>query len=111
MEVFWKSISGIFQGSGFWLWFYMIFTISSMMLPSESDRSSWLPVFLVFLGFMAILIMAGAGGWMQTTLLPFINPFILDLVMVFSVSLVVHVLLLLPVWAFRSVLEKLVGYP
>lgn len=111
LEVFWKLVSDIYQGSGFWIWFYLVFTISSMMLPSESDRSSWLPVFLIFLGLIVILIVVGAGGWMQTTLLPFINPFILGLVMVFSVSLVVHVLLLLPVWGFKALLEKSVGYP
>ena len=111
MKVFWEAIRGIYRGSDFWIWFYLIFTISSMMLPSESDRSSWLPVFLIFLGLVAVLILAGAGTWIQNTLLPVINPFILDLVMVFSVSLVVHILLLLPVWGARSVLDRLVGYP
>lgn len=111
IKVFWEAIRSIYRGSDFWIWFYLIFTISSMMLPSESDRSSWLPVFLIFLGLVAVLILAGAGTWMQTTLLPVINPFILDLVMVFSVSLVVHILLLIPVWGSRSVLDRLVGYP
>lgn len=111
MQVFWEAIRGIYNGSDFWIWFYLIFTISSMMLPSESDRSSWLPVFLIFLGFVAVLILAGAGAWMQSTLLPVINPFILDLIIVFSVSLVVHSLLLIPVWGFRSLLDRLVGYP
>jgi len=111
MKIFWEAIRGIYRGSDFWIWFYLIFTISSMMLPSESDRSSWLPVFLIFLGLVAVLILAGAGTWIQNTLLPVINPFILDLVMVFSVSLVVHILLLIPVWGSRSVLDRLVGYP
>ena len=111
LESFWNGVVGIYRGVDFWIWFYLIFTISSMMLPSESDRSSWLPVILIFLGVMAILLVAGAGGWMQSNLLPFVNPFIIDLILVFSVSLIVHVFLLLPVWVLRAGLERFVGYP
>ncbi len=111
MESFVNAVKGIYLGNDFWIWFYLIFTISSMMLPSESDRSSWLPVILIFLGMLILLIVAGAGGWMESNLIPFVNPFILDLVMVFSVSLVVHILLLLPVWGFRAILVRLFGYP
>jgi hypothetical protein len=111
MESFWNTVEGIYLGNDFWIWFYLIFTISSMMLPSESDRSSWLPVILIFVGILILLIVAGAGGWMESNLIPFVSPFILDLVMVFSVSLVMHILLLLPVWGLRAILVRLVGYP
>jgi len=44
----------------FWLWLYLVFSISNAMLPSESDREPWRPV-LIFLA------LAGLGlywsGW------------------------------------------------
>ena len=110
-STFWQAISKTYHGADFWVWFYLIFTISSMMLPSESDRSSWLPVVLIFLGLLAVLIIAGAGGWMQTNALPVINPFLASLTMVFAVSLVLHILLLVPVWIIRAVMERVAGYP
>lgn len=101
----------VYRGADFWIWFYLIFTISSMMLPSASDRSSWLPVIFIFVIFIGILFLAGAGGWMETQLLPWLHPFILNLTVVFAVSLAFHLILLLPVWLLRAILEKWVGYP
>jgi hypothetical protein len=101
----------IYSRSYFWVWFYLVFTISSMMLPSESDRNSWVPVLLIFIGIILFLIIIGAGGWMEINLLPLLNPILTSLTTVFAVSLSLHFILLIPVWLFRAGLEKVVGYP
>jgi hypothetical protein len=106
-----QEITIIYTGSNFWVWFYLVFTISSMMLPSESDRNSWTPVLLIFAGFILVLIITGAGGWMESNLLPLLNPILSSLTTVFAVSLSLHFILLIPVWLFRAGLEKVVGYP
>lgn len=45
----------------FWLWAYVIFTVSNTMLPSRSDRRAWTPVllFLLLTGLLAWM----AGAW------------------------------------------------
>ncbi len=101
----------IYKGSYFWVWFYLVFTISSMMLPSESDRNSWTPVLLIIAGFILVLIITGAGGWLEINLLPLFNPILTSLTTVFAVSLSLHLILLIPIWLFRAGLEKVVGYP
>jgi hypothetical protein len=101
----------IYSGSHFWVWFYLVFTISSMMLPSESDRNSWVPVLLIISGIILVLIITGAGSWMEINLLPFLYPILNSLTTVFAVSLSLHFILLIPVWLFRAGLEKVVGYP
>ncbi len=70
------SLKSIFQTPDFWIWFYLVFSISSMMLPSPSDRHAWLPLTLVVLVIFILLIAAGAGTWMQTYLLPVVNSFL-----------------------------------
>jgi len=111
LVTFRQVIVSVYQGSDFWVWFYLVFAISSMMLPSESDRNSWIPVLLIFTGFILIMVLAGAGGWMESNLLPLFNPTLFTLTTVFAVSLTLHLILLIPIWLIRAVLEKVVGYP
>jgi hypothetical protein len=40
-----------------WLWFYLVFAISNAMLPSASDRESWLTVLIYFT--LALALVAG----------------------------------------------------
>ena len=49
-----SSLSVYTQASDFWIWIYVIFTISNTMFPSESDRRAWWPV-VALLGAMALL--------------------------------------------------------
>ncbi len=44
-----------------WLWTYLIFAISNTMLPSQSDRESWLPLALFMLLAMALAWFTGLG--------------------------------------------------
>lgn len=92
----------------FWLWFYIVFSISSMMLPSPSDRRAWLPVGLVIVVIIAVLLAAGAGSWLEANLLPRINTFLAGVAMCFWISLVMHFILLVPAWIIRAILSRLI---
>jgi hypothetical protein len=93
----------------FWLWFYVAFTVSSTMMPSPSDRRSWISLFLVVLGVVALAIAAGAGAWMTNNLLPWFTQGLNALALVFGFSLVIHLVLLLPVGLLRILLGRLTG--
>ncbi|MCJ7624929.1 MAG: hypothetical protein MUO76_15615, partial [Anaerolineaceae bacterium] len=93
----------------FWLWFYVVFTVSSTMLPSPSDRRSWLSLSLVVLGLVGLAIAAGAGTWMAANLMPWFTQVLDALALVFGLSLLIHLALLLPVGLLRILLSRLAG--
>lgn len=106
---FLDSMAGLPGQPDFWLWFYLIFTISSTMLPSRSDRRAWLPVG-ISIGFVVILaVFAGAGAWMALNLAPLLNRGLRGFAVVVGVSLAVHLVLLPPFWIVRRSLVRLTG--
>jgi hypothetical protein len=93
----------------FWLWFYLAFTVSSMMLPSSSDRRAWLPVLLVVASLIGMALLGGAGPWMVVHLAPTLNQAMQAIAVAFGISAFLHLALLLPVWGFRKLLSRLTG--
>jgi hypothetical protein len=62
-----QGVKGILAGlaqvvrvADFWLWLYLIFSISNAMLPSESDMATVRPV-LLFLGGVAAVVLIVSG--------------------------------------------------
>jgi hypothetical protein len=53
-------LSQIVQVADFWLWLYLIFSVSNAMLPSRSDMNAVRPV-LLFLGMAALIVIVVVG--------------------------------------------------
>jgi len=105
----WQALLAVPNQPDFALWFYLAFTISSTMLPSSSDRRAWLPI-LIGLGVLFLLaLLAGVGEWMLQHLGPGLNQAMRALAMVFTISLVIHLALVLPISLLRMALSKLTG--
>ena len=81
---FWQVLVQIPDLPDFWVWFYLAFTISSTMLPSVSDRRTWLPLALILIFLAGIAILAGAGPWMLSNLSPRMNQLLLTLKLIFA---------------------------
>ena len=94
---------------GFWLWFYLTFTVCSMMMPSAADRQAWFPVFLLGIGFVGLAVLAGAGGWMLEKLAPPVNEFLGALALIFGLSSSIHILLVIPFFLLHKLLSRLTG--
>jgi len=100
-------LKAVYAQPDFWLWLYLIVAVSSMMLPSRSDRRAWRPV-LLFLGlFFGAALAIGAGPWMVGTAAPKINDWLRALSGVFWVSVLVHLVLLPPVIVLRGLFKNL----
>ncbi len=93
----------------FWLWLYLTLVVSSTMLPSASDRRSWLPLAGVLAGLMALSLFFGAGPWLAQNLAPLLDYTLQAVAVVLLISAMVHALLLPPLWALRRVLMRLTG--
>jgi len=93
----------------FWLWFYLAFAVSSTMMPSDSDRQAWKSPLVVIVIFFSLLLLAGAGPWMLTNLAPPLNEFFRGTALVLLVSVIIHLLLIMPFLLMHRLLTRLTG--
>ncbi|MCI0520344.1 MAG: hypothetical protein L0Z70_08825 [Chloroflexi bacterium] len=103
------TAASVYQRPDFWLWFYLILTVSSTMLPSRSDRRAWLPMAIAFAALLGVSLWAGAGPWMAQTLTAPVNILLRSIGGVIAVSLGAHLVLLLPTLLLKKLLERLSG--
>jgi hypothetical protein len=102
------SLPGLFNQPDFWLWFYLTLTVSSTMLPSAADRRAWLPLGFMIAVLLGISLLAGAGNWLLENLALPLNRVFTAIAVVFGISVIVHLVLLLPLWFCRHLLSWLV---
>jgi hypothetical protein len=110
LTVFSSAFLTMYQQPDFWLWFYLVFVVSSTMMPSASDRRAWLPLGLFALVIIIIALLTGPGGYLAdiwVSVSPQINLGIYALVLIFGVSVAFHILLLVPAWLLRLVLWRI----
>lgn len=93
----------------FWVWFYLVFVISSTMFPSRSDRGAWLPVGLFILLMIALVFIIGVGEWVLTNIAPAIYTGILVMTTILGISVGVHLILFPPLLVIRKLLSHLTG--
>lgn len=106
---FWSGLISIPNAPDFWLWFYLIFTVSSTMMPSESDRHAWLPLGLLAGSLICVAILAGAGSWMLENLATPFNSFSRGLALIFGLSGIIHVVFIIPFFLVQRLLSRLTG--
>jgi len=104
------SIKSMFDRPDFWLWFYLTFAVGSTMMPSTSDRRAWLPLIFVLVILLVSILLIGVGPWLLSR---FGNAFkaALDAItMVFGITVMIHLILLPPMWILRKIISRLVGF-
>ena len=108
-DLFWAALRALPSQPDFWVWFYLVFTISSTMLPSASDRRAWLPIAIPLVTMAGLAIFAGAGPWLLEHLAPGLETLVSALVMIFAISLVVHLALGLPIGLIVALVSRMTG--
>ena len=108
-STFWQGLIALPSLPDFPLWFYLSFTVSSTMLPSESDRGAWVPLAGAIALLIAIAIFAGAGKWMLGNLAPPLNIFFQSVATIFGLSAVAHGFLVLPLMLIHKLLTRVTG--
>jgi hypothetical protein len=108
-SLFFMGLSALPTIPDFWLWIYLTFAVSSTMMPSDSDRTAWLPLGLVIGILFALALAAGIGPWMLENLAPPLNNFLRGAALVLLVSGIVHALLIIPLLFIHRLLTKITG--
>jgi hypothetical protein len=109
VTLFGKALALLPHYAGFWLWLYLVFVVSSTMMPSASDRHSWLPLIEFALLLVALAILAGGGTWMLQNLAPPLNAFLKSVSLIFGLSVVLHLILLAPTMLMHRILTSVTG--
>jgi hypothetical protein len=65
-----RELYRVSQRSDFWLWAYLTFTVSNLMLPSASDRAAWPPLTALVIIISGIALYAGYGPVLYALLDP-----------------------------------------
>lgn len=108
-DVILTTASIMLAQTDFWLWFYLTVVISSTMLPSSSDRRAWLPLVLAIGILLGVGVLAGIGPWMIENLGMPLNDVLRAMAIVFAISSGVHLVVLIPSWGIRKMLNRLMG--
>lgn len=108
-NLFWMGVGILPRMQDFWLWFFLVFTVSSTMTPSESDRHAWLEL-VVSVGILfAIALLIGAGPWMLNNVATFLSNFLRSVAVIFGLSSMVHIILILPTALIHRLLVRVTG--
>jgi hypothetical protein len=109
LNLFWMGIRALPNVRDFYLWFYLVFVVSSTMMPSESDRHAWLALLISIGVLFSISLLLGAGPWLLSNLAPRISNFLGFVAVIFGLSNFVHILLILPTALIHKFLARLTG--
>jgi hypothetical protein len=107
--LFWMGIRALPHVQDFYLWFYLVFAVSSTMMPSESDRHGWLELVISVAVLFAIALLFGAGPWMLANIAPRLSDFLSSVAVIFGLSALVHILLILPTALIHKLLARATG--
>ena len=108
-DLFWLGVRALPQTPDFYLWFYLAFTVSSTMMPSESDRHAWLELVISIAVLFGITLLVGAGPWILSNVAPRLSIFLSSVAVIFGLSAFVHILLILPTALVHKMLARLTG--
>lgn len=93
--------------SDFWIWFYVIFVVSSTMFPSVTDRRAWGTILLTIGLFISLILIAGAGPWLWENLGSGLINIVNIMSLIFVLSALVHLIIFPPLWLLRIALERI----
>lgn len=102
-----RHIPYLLHAPDFWLWFYLAFVISSTMLPSETDRTAFLPLVWLFMILVGLIVLSGIGSLIIQTFSSLIQRTIEKVALVFTTCLLIHLLLLIPLRLLRFLIKRI----
>jgi hypothetical protein len=109
MSSFSMAMKSVVDMPDFWIWFYLIFAVSSTMMPSSSDRRAWLPLLSMMVILLGLVLLIGVGPWILTRFESAFKAALDAITMVLGITVLIHLILLLPAWIIRKIISRMVG--
>ena len=109
MSSFSMAMKSVVDMPDFWIWFYLIFAVSSTMMPSSSDRRAWLPLISMMVILLGLVLLIGVGPWILTRFESAFKAALDAITMVLGITVLIHLILLLPAWIIRKIISRMVG--
>jgi hypothetical protein len=103
------ALDGMTRLPNFWLWLYLIFTISNSMLPSASDRRAWLPVVVTVIILTALIFYVGLGSALMDALAEPLDSAMRALATAFTITVCLDLVIMPIIWLFEGGLTRLTG--
>jgi len=103
-DLFWVGFVSIPSAQDFYLWFYLAFAVSSTMIPSDSDRTAWLPLGVLMGLLIGLAVFSGAGQWLLDHLAPMLDNFLGSASLLLGISNFLHLILFAPLFFFHKLL-------
>jgi hypothetical protein len=104
---FLESIRSMPKTADFWLWLYLIFTVSNAMMPSESDRKPWLLAGLYVAGVLAVAWVLGAFSFLSDAIWNNVLGGLQVLTLAFLFTVGLNVVVGSALWAIATILLKI----
>jgi hypothetical protein len=111
-DVFSEAFILMYTRPDFWLWFYLVFVVSSTMMPSASDRRAWLPLAVLVVLILGFGLIVWPGNFITQVwfnISPKVNVSVYGLVLIFGISDIFHLILLVPLWLLRKIFSRFAG--
>jgi len=109
MSSFSMAMKSVVDMPDFWIWFYLIFAVSSTMMPSSSDRRAWLPLLSMMVILLGLVLLIGVGPWILTRFESAFKAALDAITMVLGITVLIHLILLLPAWIIRKIISRMAG--
>jgi hypothetical protein len=111
LEGFLDGLAQMVRTPDFWLWLYLIFSVSNAMLPSESDMATVRPV-LIFLGIAAAVVLFVTGiPAVPPTVLERVNEIASYLATAFGLTLGVDLIFMAVIGVMLLITRRMRGLP
>jgi len=101
---FFRTVRIMPQIPDFWLWLYIIFTVSNAMMPSRADRKPWLLASLYVGGVLLVAWVLGAFSFLDVSLRANVLDALQVLTLAFLFTDIVNMVVGTILWVFASAL-------
>jgi len=101
------GLQAMTRATDFWLWLYVVFTVSNSMLPSASDRRAWLPLAVALALLGGILVYAGFGSLLRNALLGPLDTALRALALAFTLTVGLDLCFAPIIWVIERGLMRL----
>ncbi len=109
LEAVGAMFSRLFSTPDFWLWAYLVFTISGVTIPNWIVVSDWRSIFMTVGGVAALLFLIGIGENVSAALIPSVSNGLNTLSLLFALMLILNGLGIALLSVVENSIERVTG--